>query len=302
MKKLIITADDYGASENINEGIILGVEKGIINTISAMTNFQNTLYKLKNLQVNKTIGIGVHLNITTGKGITTRTKKNSLCDNNGDFFTIQKILKNYKNIKLDELKTELDSQIIELKKHEIKIDHLSNQHGILSLYPPFFEIVMQLAEKYNVPVRSPKTTSIDCAKKFPNAGTKKYGTKLFIKHVARNPINAYKLAKTIIGKENQSKLLKARNIKSPDLFVDYLWGKPSFKKFIYILETIPSGISELAVHVGNKKRTTNYANGLDTNYFNNREKELELVLNEKISKKIEELNIELTNFSSSFVT
>lgn len=51
-KCLIITADDYGASKNINEGIRLAVENDAITTISVLSNFTECLPNLKRLSQN----------------------------------------------------------------------------------------------------------------------------------------------------------------------------------------------------------------------------------------------------------
>ena len=40
---LIITADDFGASRNINEGIKIAADEKAITTISALTNFKESL-------------------------------------------------------------------------------------------------------------------------------------------------------------------------------------------------------------------------------------------------------------------
>lgn len=67
---LIITVDDFGASKNINEGIEIAADKRAITTISALTNFSESLLELKQIsEEHPDIGIGVHLNIITGKPV-----------------------------------------------------------------------------------------------------------------------------------------------------------------------------------------------------------------------------------------
>lgn len=297
MKKLIVTADDFGASQNINEGIIEGVENGIVTTISAMTNFHEPLSMLPPLRKKNNVNVGVHLNITTGKGLTTNSKS-TLCDNSGCFFSISEILPKLKQINISELETELTSQIEILEKYNISPEHLTNQHGILSLYPPFFSVVVKLAKKYNLPVRSPITTSTDFSSFYPDSETRKFATKLFLNHIKKYPLTVPHLAKNILKKRKFPEILKKNNIKTPDIFIDYLWGKPSEEKLIYILENLQEGISEMTVHLGNSFREKSYPKGLDTEYFYNREIELKLVTSSKIKNKISELGIKLANFES----
>jgi hypothetical protein len=151
---VIITADDFGASENINREIRLAARAGVITAISAMTNFPDSLAELEAISREyPLVGIGVHLNITTGKPILPPGEVPSLVTKEGNFYTIEDVFPRLKKISATELKNELRAQIEVLQRRGICIDHLSNQHGLLSLYSPFLEIVLQLAEEYQLPVR-----------------------------------------------------------------------------------------------------------------------------------------------------
>ena len=46
MKKLIITADDYGMSRAVNDAIDAGVDAGLITSTNAMTNMPLTRKRL----------------------------------------------------------------------------------------------------------------------------------------------------------------------------------------------------------------------------------------------------------------
>jgi len=154
---LIITADDFGASKNINEGIKLAADKNAITTIAALTNFNESLPELKEISAaHPEIGIGIHLNITTGKPVLLAKEVPSLVNVDGNFYTIDELLPNLNSISLADLKKELKAQILALQSIDIRIDHLSDQNGILSFYTPFFDVVTELALEFNVPVRTPE--------------------------------------------------------------------------------------------------------------------------------------------------
>src|SRR5665648_108940 len=87
---LIITADDFGASKNINEGIKIAADTRAITAISVLSNFTESLLELKKISENHpNIGIGVHFNITTGKSILGVERVPSLVNANGNFYTIE---------------------------------------------------------------------------------------------------------------------------------------------------------------------------------------------------------------------
>ena len=68
MKKLIITADDYGMSKAVNEAIEAGIDAGLITSTNVMTNmpFYKDAVKLKD---KKGISVGLHWVLACGKPI-----------------------------------------------------------------------------------------------------------------------------------------------------------------------------------------------------------------------------------------
>ncbi len=144
---LIVTADDFGASKNINEGIEIAADKMAITAVSVLTNFSESLPELKQLsESHPDIGIGVHLNIITGNPVLEAEQVPTLVNSSGRFYMIEELLPRIKNISPDDFKRELRAQIVALTRNNIPLDHLSDQDGILSLYDPFFYIMVDLAK------------------------------------------------------------------------------------------------------------------------------------------------------------
>jgi hypothetical protein len=86
-------------------------------------------------------------------------------------------------------------------------------------------------------------------------------------------------------------------ISHPDLLIECLWGDPSPKNYLYIIEHLPPGISELVLHIGTSTRQDNYPNGLDIDYFENREKELNTITDDYIKEYYDYLNIKTICYS-----
>ena len=61
MRKLIVTCDDCGMSEGINNATFELFEKGIITSATIATNFPATQHALDLLSGHKSLDIGVHL-------------------------------------------------------------------------------------------------------------------------------------------------------------------------------------------------------------------------------------------------
>ena len=301
---LILTADDFGASKNINEGIKFAVENKAITSISVLSNFTASLPDLKEIsEKHQYIGIGVHLNIVTGKPILGVEHIPSLVGSNGNFYTLEEVLPRIDSISLDELRKELRAQVLVFKKYGIKIDNLSDQNGVLSVYRPFFDIVTELAEEFNLPIRSPIIAGIKFPELFSNSNMAKRGRQLALKLATTAPLKALRLKKyfRIEEMERKAQKLDELGILHPDLFVEGFWGDPTASNLLRIIEHLPKGVSEIVFHFGSYVRQENYPSGLDLNYFKNREYELITATSDYLKKYINYLSISTINFSQLLV-
>jgi predicted glycoside hydrolase/deacetylase ChbG (UPF0249 family) len=299
-KFLIITADDFGASRNINEGIELAVEKKAITSISVLSNFSESISELRAISENHPeIGIGVHLNITTGKPVLGAESVPSLVNSDGDFFPIEAIIPRIKSISLDELRMELRAQVLALVKNDIRIDHLSDQCGLLSFYSPFFNIVLELAKEFNICVRTPEIASVKYPRLFPNSKMHARGIQIALRSALGDPFKVMSLVQ-YSGKDEMERKVQRMNdqgIMHPDLLIECFWGDPTISNYLYILEHIPAGTSEILVHLGTSTRQDSYPSGLDLAYFKNRELELNAVTSEYLEEYYCRLNIKPISYS-----
>jgi predicted glycoside hydrolase/deacetylase ChbG (UPF0249 family) len=274
---LILTADDFGASKNINEGIKIAADKNAITTISVLSNFEESLPDIKRISENHPdIGIGVHLNITTGKPVLRANQVPSLVNENGNFYTIEELLPKINSISINDLRKELRAQILAIVKNDIKLDHLSDQFGILSLYTPFFDIMTEFAKEFNVPLRSPIIASVKYPDLFQNSQIKKRGRQIAFRFAITAPFKAISFLKYTNLHQMDKKIQKLDKlgISHPDLLIECFWGDPTASNFLNILKNLPIGYSEIVLHCGTSTRQENYPSGLDLDYFKNRENEL----------------------------
>ena len=177
MKKLILTADDFGVVPSIDAGVTKGVLAGKINSVAAFANYgekgQKSVNNVKELiKKSEEHGvnpqIGVHLTITSGNPILGRDAVPSLCKSDKK---LEKALKKNPNeanqfkshselsrdaINTEELRAELQAQIDVFKNNGIPIAHLTSHHNTLNFFEKFFKVLMDLAADNNIPIRSSK--------------------------------------------------------------------------------------------------------------------------------------------------
>lgn len=295
---LIVTADDFSANDFIDSGIYEGIENGIINTVSAFINYENSPDKLIALYATfPEISIGLHLNITSGIPVSSQAEITSIT-NNGYFFTIDEIYKSLSKISLDEVEIELRNQIDLFISTGIKLDHLSSQHNIIAIYPPFFNILIKLAKEYNVPIRYPIPISTEFKSLFGYSETQKLAKKKALRFFINNPIKAIGVLKQI----NPGTLKKlegdiiSNGILSPDHMIDVIYNSPSPHNFFYTINNLPEGVSEIIFHLGKGKYGIEQY-GIDYDYYPVREQELILCTSPTIKSYLKTKNIEFFKYS-----
>ena len=111
MKKLIITADDYGMSRAVNDAINEGIDAGLITSTNVMTNMP--LYKEAiRLKEKKNLSLGIHWVLASGKSILPVHEIPTLVKENGDFYSYPEFRKRLRNkqISYTDIKKELIAQ------------------------------------------------------------------------------------------------------------------------------------------------------------------------------------------------
>lgn len=152
MKKLIITADDYGMCEAVNSAIEECVAAGVVLSTNVMTNMSccEDASKLKDKFPG--LSVGLHYNFTAGKPLSSADKVSSLIDSDGNFLSYNKIREVCKNkaYNYEHVKTEMIAQYkryIEICGEPDYWNTHQNVHVYPDLYPVFRDISLELGIK-----------------------------------------------------------------------------------------------------------------------------------------------------------
>ena len=151
MKKLIVTADDYGMSLAVNKAIVEGIQSGMITTTNVMTNMEFLDNRQELADLRDKASIGLHWNISVGKPLSPKDKISSLVDSEtGEFLGYAKFCEKYKSgqIKNEEIVTELKAQynkFVELFGFEPDYWNThQNTHVALKIYDVFLNLASEL--------------------------------------------------------------------------------------------------------------------------------------------------------------
>lgn len=155
-KLLIIHADDAGLCHAENLATIECLTHGHVNSFSIMAPCPGFEEMAAFAKQNEHLDQGVHLTLTCEwknvKWGTTSpaTKASSLLDANNHMYGSRDALKNSATV--EELRTELKSQIEKAIRHGVKPTHLDSHMYTLGLKPEFIELYKSLGAEYRLPV------------------------------------------------------------------------------------------------------------------------------------------------------
>jgi predicted glycoside hydrolase/deacetylase ChbG (UPF0249 family) len=276
-RQLIVNADDFGRTRGVSAGILRAHLEGIVTSTTAMMNMPGVAADLHQAKTEAPrLGLGVHLNFTAGRPLLPPEWCASLVDERGHFLTQEAIVAAPDRLKPDELREELKSQITTFKNAMNMLpDHL-DAHHFVHLYPPLFEVYLDLADSFKLPVRIP----------FPRLEAE-------LEHMPPIIGNTPPETAKQIGRTDQ-KILAARTIKSTDHFVATFYDRTVSVPFLMeILASLPQGSSELMTHPGLLDDQLRK----ESKYHIQREDELAVVTNSQVVQYLDQLDIKLITFA-----
>ena len=310
MGKLIFTADDYGACDFIDNGIMRALRAGKINTVTAFVTHQTSEQRIKDLLTLReelktadgyTFNVGLHFSVTSGFSL--QNKASSLtedeADGEGKFYFREAQDYDFSDTTTQDLEAELliQLQTLDAWLNNFPVDHVSNHHNIayldMRLYQSYVNGVSTFTNtKYTqkIPIRSPMPwQKASDLKVWPDGKViepiEMQGIELGMwKMFLQLTLDKFK------DRETEAKTL---NIKYPDYLADTIYGEPYIANVSFLIEQLKDKnySSEFMFHLGHPSEA--YANenelaeiieklqiphGIDPSYFLNRTRELNTLM------------------------
>ncbi len=162
MRKLILTADDYGLNPGVNLATLESVRNRTVTSVQVLVNLASD-YDIKLLaktihEAGNTCGIGLHLCTTVGPSVLNKETPIttwSIPNQRYEFVALQ----DWSHQERDDahIIDEMNAQFKRLKDliGSDRIDAISSHQNIHLFYPPYLNAVEKLAIDNRVPVRSP---------------------------------------------------------------------------------------------------------------------------------------------------
>ncbi|MBN1599904.1 MAG: ChbG/HpnK family deacetylase [Bacteroidales bacterium] len=287
MKKLIVTADDFGAHDFIDAGIKEAVSAKCVNTISVITTFPDSKKRIEEYAEEcrskaPDVKFGIHLSFNAGSPVL-KNEVSSLTKN-GKFMGVNSY--DYDKVDTFDVYKEAEAQIKLVIDAGVEPNHVSCHCGIMGLFPDFFKVYLLLAAKYELPIRNPILISREKIWGFRFSGMKREGLYRGIKIVESKGLDqALVNIASLTGDSitRKMKIFNGGNVTCPDYFIDTFYKNGSESRLKKILDKMPdNATSEMVVHLGqghyddSEKEQEKY-NGINFKYFKGRIKELETI-------------------------
>lgn len=288
MKKLIITADDYGAVPHIDNAILELVKKGRVSAVSCFANLETDKLQskieelLKHKSPTNNFGIGLHFTVCSGSPLIKTLNSLTIFKNNKLEF---RTMNEHQPIKigLDDLKNELNAQLTHLATclaGRAKIDHVSCHFNFCYLVKRFFETYIETIHAFDahIPIRSPQRW----VNYHPELVNEKRGRKAIRKEATNNlPANGLPELlwnQTLIAIDFLVLKCKKQEIR----FVDYLFPEFYGNPDLMMSEDLTRKLgwdetTEIVVHASDGS-TQETINGINAGYFGGRKAEFDFFM------------------------
>ncbi len=278
IRKLITNADDFGLSQGVNKAVIEAHTTGILTSATIMANMSASDEAIELAKKTPTLGVGVHLNVSEGKSLSTDSAVQLLLDDSGEFghSAYKLAFKTITNKKiLKAVEVEFAAQISSIIDRGIKPTHLDS-HKHFHLLPPVYRIVCSLAADYGIgAIRWPWEPATVCFGDWPPV---EFADKMRAFLARQMALKCQKLDKRFIKNDVFFGIAHTGRID------DAFWSELSKTQFI--------GVAEVMTHPG-------YPQGLkNTRLLEQRKTELKWLCAPSTKQTLAEAGIKLVHYGN----
>jgi chitin disaccharide deacetylase len=279
MKQLILNADDFGLTRGVNQGIIRAHREGILTSATLMATAPAFEDACSLARANPGLGVGCHLVLVGGKCITPAGEISTLVDEYGRFPASLPVFAakvSLGQIRATEIERELRAQIEKIRGAGIEPSHVDT-HKHTHAHPLVMEALGRVARDCGIRrVRKPVESLRDS---WAGAGlSKQVAAAVAVRIVARR----------------FTEISAVYGLRSPDYFLGLaMTGRLGPAALRRMIETLPEGTIEIMLHPG--VCDADLA-GTGSRLQQQREMELECLLDADVKRTVEEEGIELISY------
>ena len=179
MKRLIVNADDFGLTDGVNRAVVECHEAGAVSSTTLLVAAGAAEAAARLAAGNPSLGVGLHLNLTSGRPVLPHGRVRSLVASSGGFpgpaGALLRLSTGY--ARTAELEAEIEAQLLRCRELGITPTHIDSHHH-LHAHPRLRSIIQRVcpgygitrARGYHLGSRSAKSLAVRAAFLLPSRG------------------------------------------------------------------------------------------------------------------------------------
>jgi hopanoid biosynthesis associated protein HpnK len=233
MKNLIVTADDYGASPQVNDAVEQAHQNGILSAASLMVAGPAAADAVRRAKTMPNLRVGLHLVLVDGKPVLPAGEVPDLVDGSGNFrgdmaragaamFFLARVRR--------QLQAEMEAQFAAFAATGLALDHV-NAHKHFHLHPSIAALMLRLAKKHGA-----------------RGARVPLEPREILVQVERTRVNATIALTTAFARRLRHQFAR-QGIATPDQVFGLAWsGAMRAERLAGLLSHLPDGLSEIYLH------------------------------------------------------
>lgn len=262
---LIVNADDFGFTHDVNSGIVEAHQRGILTSTTLMANGTAFDDAVRLAKANPSLDIGCHLVLIGGPSLTQpdRALPRSVSE------MLQTVA-----LKRIDVYSELRAQTVKILDAGLHPSHLDT-HKHTHLFPPVLQALARLAQEFAIPwIRRPFD--------LPLSG----GTTPWTKRAVSRSLT--------VVRRRFHRTLDAYGCRTTDHFAGFqITGRFRSREVVELIRALPRGSTEFMCHPGHCGPELAAAR---TRLKQSRQEELNALTSDEVRRAIDDTGVRLTNY------
>ena len=233
MKRLILTADDFGAAPEVNEAVEAAHREGILSTASLMVTAPAAADAIARARRLPRLHVGLHLVLTEGRPLLPASALSHLVDGNGLFRTglarLGAVIACSRAARR-QAAAEISAQFAAFRDSSLALDHC-NAHQHFHLHPVVAELLLTVGRSFGLQaVRLPLEPAWLLRKVEPRVSRASAVVTLPFARMLR-------------------RRLREAGVSAPDRVLGLRWsGQMTRTRLLALIRNLPHGLTEIYLH------------------------------------------------------
>ena len=231
MKKLIVTADDFGAAREVNDAVERAHRDGILTAASLMVSAPAADDAARRAKTMPGLGVGLHLVLAEGRSVLPASEIPALVDADGNFRP-DMVWPSVKMFFLPsvrrQLAAEIEAQFKAFAATGLELDHV-NAHKHFHLHPTIAALIVRIGRRFGMKAMRVPCEPAEVLRQIEPGAGGDFIVKLWARRLGRR--------------------LAAAGISSPDRMFGLCWsGAMTTARLAGLIAHLPEGVSEIYLH------------------------------------------------------